>query len=316
MHRRTRQALIALPLIVAIGAGLALAGSPESVRLHGMPVFALCVALAFAANVVAFVPAWLFQTEKFYDLTGSLTYLSVLATAIAGRLFAEAGPDAGADASSTRGLDARSLLLAMLVAIWAIRLGLFLFRRIREDGRDPRFDAIKPDFARFLMAFVLQGLWVSLTAAAALAALTSKSPAPLGPADAAALLVWLAGFGLEVAADRQKRQFRKDPANRDRFIATGLWARSRHPNYLGEILLWSGIAGLAWPALAGWSLLSLVSPVFVYLLLTRISGIPLLEARGRERWGDDPAYRAHLARTPRLGLRIGRIERTPAPGTD
>jgi steroid 5-alpha reductase family enzyme len=282
------------------------------VRVLGLPVFALCVALAFAVNVAAFVPAWLFQTEKFYDLTGSLTYLSVLATAIGGRLLAEAGPDAEAALGAAHGVDARSVLLALLVAIWAIRLGLFLFGRIREDGRDPRFDAIKPDFARFLMAFVLQGLWVSLTAAAALAALTAQSPAPLGPADAPALALWLAGFGLEVEADRQKRRFRKDPANRDRFIATGLWARSRHPNYLGEILLWTGIAGLAWPALSGWSLVTLVSPVFVYLLLTRISGIPLLEARGRERWGDDPAYRAHLANTPRLGLRLGRLARPPA----
>jgi len=303
LPRRTRQALIALPVIAAIGAGLALAGSPGSERLFGLPVFALCVALAFAVNVAAFVPAWHFQTEKYYDLTGSLTYLAVLATAIAGRIVAAAD----AESNASHGLDARAQLLALLVAIWAIRLGLFLFGRIREDGRDPRFDAIKPDFARFLMAFVLQGLWVSLTAGAALAALTSRQPAPLGPADAAALLVWLAGFGLEVVADRQKRIFRRNPANRGQFIATGLWARSRHPNYLGEILLWTGIAGLAWPALSGWPLATLVSPLFVFVLLTRVSGIPLLEARGRERWGEDPAYQAYLARTPRLGLRLGRV---------
>ncbi len=294
LHRRTRQALIALPLILVIGALLALAGSAGGVRAFGWPVFAGCVALAFALNVAAFVPAWLAQTEKYYDLTGSLTYLSVLAAALSGR----AGGAGGA------GIDARSLLLAVLVAGWAIRLGLFLFRRIREDGRDPRFDAIKPDFARFLMAFVLQGLWVSLTAAAALAAITSTRPAPLSAIDAVALAVFGLGFGLEIVADRQKRAFRRDPANRDRFIATGLWARSRHPNYLGEILLWTGIAGLAWPALAGPQYLTLVSPLFVYVLLTRISGIPLLEARALSRWGDDPAYRAHLARTPRLGLRL------------
>ncbi len=309
MRRRTRQALIALPLIVAIGAGLALVGSDGGVRLHGLPVFGLCVALAFAVNVAAFVPAWLHQTEKYYDLTGSLTYLSVLALAIGGRLAA----GTGSAPEAPGGLDARSIVLALLVAVWAIRLGSFLFRRIREDGRDPRFDAIKPDFARFLMAFVLQGLWVSLTAAAALAALTAQRPAPLGPADLPALALWLAGFGLEVVADRQKRAFRKDPANHGRFIETGLWARSRHPNYLGEILLWTGVAGLAWPALSGGALVGLVSPVFVYLLLTRVSGIPLLEARGLERWGGDPAYRAYLARTPRLGLRLGAVEQAPAP---
>lgn len=308
MHRRTRQALIALPLILAIGALVAFAGSAGGERLFGLPIFGMCVALAFALNVAAFVPAWLAQTEKYYDLTGSLTYLSVLGAALAGsavaRQGAAAGGGAGEGASAGTGLDARSLLLAALVAIWALRLGIFLFRRIREDGRDPRFDAIKPDFARFLMAFVLQGLWVSLTAGAALAALTSTHIPPLGATDAASLAVFALGFGLEVVADRQKRAFRKNPANRDRFIATGLWARSRHPNYLGEILLWTGIAGLAWPALAGPQLFTLVSPLFVFVLLTRISGIPLLEARGQQRWGEDPAYRAYLARTPRLGLRL------------
>ncbi|MBY0401881.1 DUF1295 domain-containing protein, partial [Myxococcota bacterium] len=184
-------------------------------------------------------------------------------------------------------------------------LGLFLFGRIRDSGRAPRLEGIKLDFARFLMAFMLQGLWVALTAGAALAAMTAPQGAPsLRAADAIGALVWLAGFGIEVAADRQKQAFRADPANADRFITTGLWARSRHPNYLGEIVLWIGIAWVALPALAGWRLATLVSPLFVYVLLTRISGIPLLEARARKRWGSDPAYLAYLERTPRLFPRL------------
>jgi steroid 5-alpha reductase family enzyme len=249
-------------------------------------------------NALAFVPAWVARTEKFYDLTGSATYLAVVALALA-----------------TGSHGARSTLLAGLIAAWAIRLGSFLFARIRAAGRDPRFDAIKRDFGRFLLAFLLQGLWVSLTAGAALAAMTAASTAAMSGSITgrsttameqldlpalAGLLVWLAGFALEVVADRQKRAFRADPANHDRFITTGLWARCRHPNYLGEIVLWTGIALIAAPALTGWQRLTLVSPVFVALLLTRISGIPLLEARARKRWGSDPAYLAYLERTPRL----------------
>ncbi|MFO0688115.1 MAG: DUF1295 domain-containing protein [Myxococcota bacterium] len=283
-----RTALLALPIIGAIGAGLAWAGSQGGARAFDWPVFGLCVALAFALNAAAFVPSFLARSERYYDLTGSATYLSVVALALA------LGP-----------ADARARLLAAMIAVWALRLGRFLFARIRASGRDPRFDAIKVDFARFLMAFMLQGLWVAITAGAALAAMTAAPTSPpLGPVEAVGALIWLAGFGIEVVADRQKEAFRADPTNADRFITTGLWSLCRHPNYLGEIVLWLGVAIVAWPALAGPRLATLISPAFVYVLLTRISGIPLLEARGRKRWGDDPAYQAHLARTPRLIPRL------------
>ncbi len=278
-----RKALAALPIVLAIGGALAWAGSQGGARAFGWPVFSLCVALAFALNALAFVPAWAKRSEKFYDLTGSATYLSVVTLALA----------LGAP-------DARAGLLAAMIAIWAIRLGSFLFARIRESGRDPRFDAIKLDFTRFLLAFLLQGLWVALTAGCALAAITSSAHPPLGGFAAIGSLVWLGGFALEVVADRQKQAFRADPANRERFIATGLWGRCRHPNYLGEIVLWTGVAFVAWPALVGWQRATLVSPLFVFVLLTRISGIPLLEARARRRWGSDPAFLAYLERTPRL----------------
>lgn len=249
-----------------------------------MPLFALCGALAFVVNWLAFAPAYLRQTEHFYDLTGSLTYLTLIAVGLA---------LAGAP-------DPRALLLGVLVAIWALRLGSFLFLRIRREGSDTRFDAIKPSFARFLMAWTLQGLWVFVTLSCALAAITSAAPQPL---DAAAVLgagLWLFGFAVEALADRQKRVFRADPAQRGRFIATGLWAWSRHPNYFGEITLWTGIAVLAFPVLTGWQHATLVSPLFVYVLLTRISGVPLLEARADQRWGGQPDYEAYKARTPLL----------------
>ena len=196
--------------------------------------------------------------------------------------------------------DPRSLLLGALVVVWAVRLGSFLFARISADGSDGRFDELKPSLPRFLMTWTLQGLWVFLTLSCALAAMTSTTPVPLGFVGFVGLALWVAGFAIEVIADHQKRRFRADPANRDQFISTGLWAWSRHPNYLGEITLWAGIAILAIPALSGWQYVTLISPVFVYVLLTRISGIPLLESRGSRRWGDRPEYRAYKERTPVL----------------
>jgi len=291
MPRSSAQSWIAIGAILAVASSMAWAGSQGGALVRGVPIFALCGLIAFAINWAAFVPAWVFQTEHYFDLTGSLTYLALVSIGI----------------GLTGAADSRAWLLTLLVSVWALRLGSFLFLRIREDGSDGRFDPIKPDFARFLMTWTLQGLWVFLTLSCALAAITSVEKAPLDWMAAAGATLWLVGFGIEVIADAQKRAFRADPARRDRFIRHGLWAWSRHPNYFGEITLWIGIALVALPALSGWQLATLISPLFVFVLLTRISGIPLLESRAKKRWGDDPEYRAYKARTPVL------IPRPPRP---
>jgi steroid 5-alpha reductase family enzyme len=282
----------AIALILMIASAIAWAGSQAGLRAAGLPVFALCGSLAFAINWIAFVPAYASQTERYYDLMGSLTYLTVIATALG---LAETD-------------DARAWLLGGLVSLWAIRLGTFLFRRIEQDGADRRFDRIKPNAPHFLMAWTLQALWVFLTVSCALAAITTEPRRPLGAFALVGSLLWLVGFTIEVTADRQKRAFRAQPDNRDRFITTGIWAWSRHPNYFGEILLWLGIAIIALPTLEGARWVTLISPIFVYVLLTRISGVPMLEARARRRWGDDPAYREYATRTPSL------VPRPPAAG--
>ena len=293
MKSSSVQAWLAIGVIGLVGSALAWAGSHGSVSAAGFPLFAWTAILAFVVNWIVFVPSYLARTEHYFDLTGSLTYLSLIAFAF----LLGVG-------------DARAGLLAGLIAVWALRLGSFLFLRIRADGSDGRFDRLKHDFSRFLMTWTLQGLWVFLTAGCALAAMASERSVPLGiPAFVGAAL-WATGFAIEVAADRQKRVFRADPANEGRFIREGLWAWSRHPNYFGEILLWVGIAVIAVPALQGWQLATLISPVFVYLLLSRISGVPLLEARAEKRWGNDPEYVSYRDRTPALWLRP---PRTAAP---
>lgn len=129
---------------------------------------------------------------------------------------------------------------------------------------------------------------------------------------AVGLVVWAAGFATEVVADLPKSRFRADPANAGRFISTGLWSRSRHPNYLGEIVLWTGVAIVAVPVLSGWwQWVALVPPVFVAVLLTRISGVPLLERKADARWGHEPAYQHYTRTTPVLVPRL-RAPRVPA----
>ena len=276
--------LAASAAAVAVAGGVAATGSHGGIVLLGVPVFAICVALAFILQWAAFVPAWGWRTERYFDLVGSATFLTLILAALLAR-----------DA-----VDARSLAIASMVAIWALRLGVFLFARIQRQGSDRRFDRIKQDAARFLLAWTLQGLWVSLTLSCALAAMTAATSVPLGWPAAVGIALWSLGFAVEVAADAQKRRFRAQPANAHRFIATGLWALSRHPNYLGEIVLWTGVAITALPALDGWRYVTLISPAVVWMLLTRISGVPLLEAQADRKWGADPAYRAYKAQTPVL----------------
>ena len=281
MEPRTIRAVVSIVAIMLIGGCIGWVGSHGSVELAGWPLFVLCGALAFGVNWIVFVPSFLAQTEHYFDLTGSLTYISLI-------LFAWVlNPTS----------DPRSLLLALLVILWALRLGTFLFRRVKADGSDGRFDKLKPHFPTFLMVWTLQGLWVFLTLACVLAAMTSAESVPLGGFAVVGVLVFLLGWGIEILADSQKSSFRSVSENRGRFIETGLWAWSRHPNYFGEITLWVGLALVAFPTLYGWRYFALISPVFVFILLTRISGIPLLAARGQKKWGEDPAYQDYLART-------------------
>jgi steroid 5-alpha reductase family enzyme len=284
MKKEDRNALVALLVVILIALGLALAGSQGGAKASGIPIFALAVGLAFVIQWLAFIPAYLRQTEKFFDLTGSLTYISV--TVIAVLLSPE--------------VDGRSILLLALVVIWAVRLGTFLFRRIHKAGKDDRFDDIKPSFFRFLITWTVQGLWVSFTLAAALAAITTTTREDLGVFALLGLLIWAGGFAIEVVADAQKSRFRADPANKGKFIQTGLWARSRHPNYFGEIVLWIGVAVIALPVLRGWQWVTLISPVYVALQLTQVSGIPMLEKKADEKWGGQEDYEAYKERTPVL----------------
>ena len=283
-----RRALVGMPLALLLGALLALAGSHRGATLGDLPLFALAVLAAFVVQWVAFVPAYLRQTEVFYDITGSITYVTVTAALLA------LAPER----------DARAVLLAALVVVWALRLGPFLFRRVRRAGSDDRFDEIKPSFGRFLLVWTVQGLWVTFTAMAAWIGITSTERRDLDALAYVGVAVWVVGFGLEVVADLQKSRFRAHPANSGRFITTGLWSRSRHPNYAGEILLWFGVALVAAGSLTGWQWVALASPLFVTLLLTRVSGVPLLEKKAEARWGGRPDYDDYVRTTPVLVPRL------------
>lgn len=279
-------------LVLLISAGIIVAGNQGSVITGGVPLFMLCASVGFILHWLVFIPSYLFQTEHYFDLTGSLSYIAAVIIAV----------------THYPEMDTRGTLLCILIAVWAARLGSFLFLRVKKAGQDRRFIELKTRFFRYLFTWTLGAGWVFITMAAGFAAITSSTQQPV---DGLLLLgagVWVIGFAVEIIADRQKTVFRSDPANADKFITEGLWAYSRHPNYFGEIVLWLGIALIAFPVLSGWQLVTLISPLFVILLLLKVSGVKLLEESGQKRWGTDPAYQQYLAQTPVLVPFIGRTK--------
>ncbi len=246
------------------------------------------ILLIFCIQWVSFIPAFIFQTEKFYDLTGSITYL----TAIFYTLYV------------TGSNNLSDLIIVACVAVWAIRLGSFLFMRIHKAGEDRRFRTIKPNFTRFLMTWTLQGMWVSMCLLCVLTALSSYSGVIMNSIFFIGLIVFILGLSIEIIADYQKTVFRRNIENKDKFITTGLWSLSRHPNYFGEILLWTGVAVMSISSLQGLQYITLISPIFVYILLVYISGIRILEDQAKKKWGHLDSFKEYLKNTPRLFFKI------------
>lgn len=261
--------------------GLVYAGTPE---IQNDLLFEAAL-LIFGIQVLVFLPSFWAQTEHFYDLTGGITYLTTMSYMVYRhqQLFGE--------------WDLRSIVLTALIGIWAIRLSSFLFTRVKRVGKDGRFDSLKTSFTRFLLTWMLQGLWVFMCTYPALIALASP-----GSTETTFLLIgfalWALGWVYEVIADRQKTAFNKDPKNAGKFINVGVWKQSRHPNYVGEWVLWTGITFIALPVYEGWQWLAFITPVFVYWLLNKVSGVNLLEIRADDKWGDDPAYQKYKNETP------------------
>ena len=246
------------------------------------------VLIAFAIQWIAFIPAYVFQTEKFYDLMGSITYLTVIWFTLM------------SSSDKLTSVNIGNIVIVLLISSWAIRLGTFLFLRIKKDGEDKRFRTIKPSASRFFMTWTLQGLWVSLCSMCALTAISSEGGIILNLFFYLGVAIFIFGFAIEIIADKQKSKFRSIEANKDSFITTGLWGKSRHPNYLGEILLWLGVAVISISSLSGWQYLTLISPIFTYLLLVYVSGVRMLEDMGDKKWGHNEEYIKYKSTTPRL----------------
>jgi len=236
----------------------------------------------FGLQFVGWAFACWLQTEKFYDMTGSLTFIGLtLGTLLTGGQFAT-----------------RQLICSGMVLLWAGRLGSFLVMRIMKDGKDGRFDSAKKNPGEFAIFWGVQGVWVFATLLPVLLVNTVATHPALGALDLLGMGVWTAGFVLEALADWQKFKFKEDPANKGKFIDEGLWALSRHPNYCGEMMMWWGVLATAAGSLSGGQIAAAtMSPLFTSFLLLFVSGVPMLEKAADAKWGDDPNYQAYKGRT-------------------
>tara|TARA_B100000963_G_C22449981_1_gene590632 strand:- start:47 stop:889 length:843 start_codon:yes stop_codon:yes gene_type:complete len=253
------------------------------------PVVKTAVIIAFIIQWVLFLPAYFFQTEKFYDIVGSFTYLTVVLYTFFSSYISS-------------GFNIGNFIISFLIIIWALRLGFFLFLRICKEGEDKRFKFIKPSATRFFMTWTLQGMWVSVCSLSALTAMTSPTGLVVNGMLFIGISIFIFGLLLEIIADYQKTQFRNKPENKGHFISSGLWAYSRHPNYVGEIVLWTGVSIMSFSSLTGVQYIALISPIFTYLLLVYVSGVRILEASGKKRWGHLQSYQEYLKNTPSLLL--------------
>ena len=273
----------------SIAYAVALACSIGGLEYNGFSIILICMLISFFVHWMAFIPSFFLKTEKYYDISGTLAYVCVIFTA----LFLTKSESGGT-------LNVRSTVTIVLVLIWAIRLGVFLFSPVLKAGEDRRFREVKKNFAKFLVWWSMSALWVFLTTVNALVMIINNVAYYNDYYFIIGLFVWLGGFVFEVIADEQKRRFRQIDSNKSKFISSGLWSISRHPNYFGEILLWIGMAVIAFPTLNGWQNISLISPIFIYFLLTRLSGVNLLESYADDKWGSDEKYQKYKRSTPVL----------------
>lgn len=239
-------------------------------------------AVDFGIQWVLWVVASKLQTEKFYDLAGSGTFLLLAYQSLKWN-------PAPSD---------RQKIQSGMVMTWALRLGLFLFTRILKEGSDRRFNNVRDNPKKFLIYWTLQGVWVLVTILPTLILNNKENDRrPISNRDYIGWSLWIVGFLLEITADWQKARFRNNPDNAGKFIQNGLWSISRHPNYFGEILLWTGLYISASSVMKGKEYLSVISPIFTTLLLTKLSGIPMLEKSAARRWGSNPDYQSYVKNT-------------------
>jgi len=246
-------------------------------------IFLLAFLVSLGLNLLLFVPAYLFKTDKLTDISYAVTFAVVAA--------------AGFHQSSHTKLHR---LLLIMILVWAFRLGSFLLMRVWKKGKDARFDEMRERFVTFLRFWLAQGLSVFVIMLAALSGF-AQHHTQVTFASWLGVVIFAVGLIIEAVADQQKFRFSRNPKNKGSWIDQGVWRVSRHPNYLGEIMVWIGLYFTVLSSLVGVTVLwALLSPLYIIVLLLFVSGVPILEKSAQAKWGSDPAFKKYVAAVPVL----------------
>ena len=283
MKKEVRSALTSIVFLFCIYL-LSFLGSNVVSTIQTINSFTFLLLLSVIIQVIFFIPSFILKTEKLYDLIGSTTYVIVALIAYL----------------SVDNKTSTDTILFLFIIIWGTRLGTYLFKRIQRDSEDVRFKKAKRNFFWFLQYWMGQALWVSITSCAAVIAILKPESDTLNFYGFIGIMIWILGFTLEVIADLQKNNFKKSHNTSQNFISSGLWSKSRHPNYFGEITLWFGMYIISLSSFSGLEYLTIISPIFVYILLTRMSGINMLEKIADQRYGHLEDYLEYKEKTPLL----------------
>lgn len=189
-----------------------------------------------------------------------------------------------------------SWLLVIAVNVWGLRLAGYLLIRIMKMKKDDRFNGIRESWIKFGQFWFFQGVSVWIILIPVILVLI-KPQISLNWVSLLGLGVWFSGLVIETVADQQKFMFKQNSRSRDRWIDSGLWKYSRHPNYFGEMLVWWGLFVAVLPNLRGVEFLGVIGPAYITFLLLKVSGIPPLEKKYAKKYAGDTAYMAYKQRT-------------------
>ena len=252
----------------------------DSIKINNFPLVYIFTIIILILNTLSFMHSYVFKTDIFFDLIGSISFISVGVTSLI--LITD--------------VDANQILIFFLLIFWALRLGPFLFVRRLSAGADERLSEYFKSPLSLYFIWTMNSLWVFLTSLSMIIIFSSSQNNEFGLIQWLGLLIWVLGFLIEVVSDTQKSKFNKK--NKGAFIDVGLWKYIRHPNYLGEIIIWLGIFVISISYINSiFTALSILSPIFVFILLRFLTGVPQLEQRGQEKWGKQEKYLKYKERT-------------------